>query len=828
MLSRFILFMFPNKTLFNIPAMFVLLPLLLICWCVGVSQEEVILNEEIGLDVSLVKNSSQIRNYHKGLNKLGSILHQNHATTATTTRATRIIKNQVVTRPYYNIHTHMFFYGNKDLLTEKRIKDKKVAVGIKNYTCGDNSGCNSHGSETVLEKQEKHNTEPSVPLSENKDLLQKDDVHIKILDTDARRRRDRGPFQRWWPRRNRRRYWSPSRRDRKWWKRNRQRWRQRQRPNMTTPLPTSTALVDTETGDRRVIITRPGHRERPSQNQTGGSTSISQRKGYAYWNVPPFVMKMQRKLQYKIRQMSNMVYNGLSDTLYNITRRSKYIVNKHSALKEDASGLISDTHDDIEDIVELNNNIYDLVLSISAFHRRLYERLYEQGPSPTPGAIPNITAFVKRDHSGLNREALILLRMMKHMRNKFFQLNHTYAKHINYYYDKLDRIRDVISSQRIRIGDLMDMAMYVNNQMSNLTKLQVPSVLRQIYDERHKLITDNYQSRHQLHVTEQVHQDVTTFQKSCRLRLQELTQLNYTLLKKLPMPTTTPLTFKEKRKLQKLVNRVKGHTENILKTAAEIDSLLPPVITSAKELILKLSMESQSDSYKVWALGNILKQWGKIASAVHGNAGRRKWMKTRRQRIRRMRERMTKSKSLISKRNRRAADVVEEDIDKIYEEIIHILTQIIKRLDDMWMKLFEVSSGNIGEHLQSIVSASLSQSKKHLKISRNLVNDVQDIKSSLDEVKAKEKKLENNVNESADTVNIYQELVSNATEMRRLINETELKINASQVKCLAVQKLADLVLADQDELERLLEVKKKRERKGKERKERKGKERKRR
>lgn len=32
-------------------------------------------------------------------------------------------------------------------------------------------------------------------------------------------------------------------------------------------------------------------------------------------------------------------------------------------------------------------------------------------------------------------------------------------------------------------------------------------------DERHKLITDNYQSRHQLHITEQVHQDVTTFQK---------------------------------------------------------------------------------------------------------------------------------------------------------------------------------------------------------------------------------------------------------------------------------------------------------------------------
>lgn len=158
MLSRFILLMFPNKTLFNIPATFVLLPLLLICWCVGVSQEEVI-NEEIGLDVSLAKNSSQIRNYdHKGLNKLGSILHHNPATTAATTRATGIIKSQVATRSY-NIHTHMFqTYGNKDLLTEKRIKDKKVTVRIKNYTCGDNSGCNSHGSETVLEKQEKHST----------------------------------------------------------------------------------------------------------------------------------------------------------------------------------------------------------------------------------------------------------------------------------------------------------------------------------------------------------------------------------------------------------------------------------------------------------------------------------------------------------------------------------------------------------------------------------------------------------------------------------------------------------------------------------------------
>lgn len=156
MLSRFILLMFPNKTLFNIPATFVLLRLLLICWCVGVSQEEVILNEEIGLDVSLAKNSSQIRNYYKGLNKLGSILHHNPATTAATTRATGIIKSQVATRSSYNIHT-LPAYGNKDLLTEKRIKDKKVAVRIKNNTCGEN-GCNSHGSETVLEKQEKHST----------------------------------------------------------------------------------------------------------------------------------------------------------------------------------------------------------------------------------------------------------------------------------------------------------------------------------------------------------------------------------------------------------------------------------------------------------------------------------------------------------------------------------------------------------------------------------------------------------------------------------------------------------------------------------------------
>ena len=61
---------------------------------------------------------------------------------------------------------------------------------------------------------------------------------------------------------------------------------------MTTPLPTSTVLVDRNTGNRRVIITQPERRKNPNQTQTGGSTSISRREGFAYWNVPPFVLKM--------------------------------------------------------------------------------------------------------------------------------------------------------------------------------------------------------------------------------------------------------------------------------------------------------------------------------------------------------------------------------------------------------------------------------------------------------------------------------------------------------------------------------------------------------
>ena len=52
---------------------------------------------------------------------------------------------------------------------------------------------------------------------------------------------------------------------------------------------------------------------------------------------------------------------------------------------------------------------------------------------------------------------------------------------MDYYYDKLERIDDLVSGQRIRIVDLMDMAMYVSNQMSNMTKLKVPRVLRDIY-----------------------------------------------------------------------------------------------------------------------------------------------------------------------------------------------------------------------------------------------------------------------------------------------------------------------------------------------------------
>ncbi|CAI9733091.1 Hypothetical predicted protein [Octopus vulgaris] len=713
-------------------------------------------------------------------------------------------------------------------------------------------------------------------------IIQKDDIYIKIIDTDSKNRGERQPYKRI------EKYTRKAKRKRKKYRKRKQNKDRNKNDNKNNQKGSSSV---NDTSRRKQCQTGAATIEVKNEKCTGSAdlnppSNLETKLPRKYWTVPKFVLALREKLIGKIKQLYNILRNGVGETIRKILHSYMQIHKRYKDIKEQSRKVLTDGHDVVIEIIQVSEQVYGTISSMNELTRRLYSRKDNRILHRHLRVSHHFAVIKSRNRHTHAWETLKALDKIKTIKNKVVFLSQ-FTRVYDYtdFYEKVYLLKEHTFNQRTRLIDLLDISRQVNYTLMYYPRMAKLENTRDISIMNRDLMDEQYSVKSRIRRINKNINNIRVLHTSCRLKLHHLLEIDFAAVIKTHVAKRKPFTEAEKRQVRKWASEVKEHMSDIDDVMEVIHWVLQPSLNMGKTTIGRLNPEEQNDDNtdhlerlrKKVHYWKYLKRYrsskqrtvqkdgitGDDGSGSNGRSGdghgskRNRWRKKKRNFFKKI-------------RSRHRRDVANADqsmsIYDTFDEIELKLREIIKKLDEVWANILRfinakkycrngedaiegsgdgeticdldgstddsdgliTNNKNVDENgfefvdgneiiplntkrlLEAYMDEASIKSKKVQKRCYNVQQDIQDLKPKLAQVSSELSRTEKLANSTTFLQTHIFEFLSNRTkyiaaELKETTAELELILN----KIETLNNLAEKVLADEDNLRKLLEKRKK-------------------